>query len=440
MTYGIAVARTRRLAATVLFFLGLLALATGSVAGDVFGGGAALPAGAYVGFGFLAAGNPRLSANTASNTYSAGRAAIDSGSLFGAWNVATGNAISYCQTGSASGRKLFDNFDGVVALTSAGPCNGTTAGFAAPNGVAVDPYFASSDIPLSQAEYDQFAAGGKTGVYGRPAQFPVLASSIALVFNNPDVTATLNLADTQICNILNGSVTNWNQIDAHLPSKQIKVVYRSDGSGSTFSLANHLTASLPTAVCPPVGGHHFLLDQAFTVVVSQFMPSISTGWIGALGDGALIEAVAGTDGAIGYAGSANVRAAQLIHPALRYATVNGLDPIADFPGSITLVTLANQVLGSSGTLSLLSPAPSGTACINTVNPAVYATATTRYPIMAVSYLLANFQGNGSSRDAVRSLIASAYGAHIGVTTIGAGKGYAFLHPPLALDINSCVNT
>jgi hypothetical protein len=85
-----------------------------------------------------------------------------------------------------------------------------------------------------------------------------------------------------------------------------------------------------------------------------------------------------------------------------------------------------------------------TGCMLLVDPAGYANITSRYPIMAVSYLIANNKGNTSTDvGAVRGLIGSAYADHTtdGVTTIGANTGYSFLSSTALTQakVDSCVN-
>ncbi|HEV7779378.1 MAG TPA: substrate-binding domain-containing protein [Luteibacter sp.] len=462
MEHGKMATRTKILAGAVLLCLGSV-VATAASATDTFGGGATLPAGAYVGFNFIGATNAVLSSNTSTQFAGQNPSTVDSGSLFGAWSASTGNKISYCQTGSGNGKKIFDKTDGTTALTSIGACAGGLTGFAAATTATVDPYFAGSDAPMSSSEYGLFgtATTGKGPVYGEPAQFPAVAGTIAIVYHNADAPqGTLNLSDQQICGVLNHTITTWDQLGVSTtanPHKPIKVVYRSDGSGTSFSLSNHL-ASLSTAVCGGTAAAHFITDQAFTTVVSLFgIPA--TGWTGANGNGGVITEmnVPGEDGAISYAESANLKAAVAAGtaPNVFFAKVNGMDPYADFPDTVTATVLQNFTItgvnASTGvpTTGLLTPIVAGSKCMNIVSPTTYANVTTRYPIMAVSYLIANFKGNGTDAAAVRSLISSAYGVtnpitkittHAGVTTIGTGTGFAFFAPGTAIDPTACIGS
>jgi phosphate transport system substrate-binding protein len=489
MKYGHLATRTKVLAGAVLLCLGMVTATGAAATSNLYGGGATLPAGAYVGFQFIGGTNVKLSANTPSNSNTTvvlpgnqfGQSAVDGGSLFGHWASTTSNAVSFCQTGSGNGKKFFNLTDGTNALTSALPCDGNanaTRGFGAPVGVAVDPYFAASDAPMSLTEYAQFnTPGGKTTQYGEPAQFPAVAGSIAIIFNNTDIPATrrLDLSDAQICSVFNGTFTNWQQIDPSLPSRAIKVVYRSDGSGTSFSFANHLTA-----VCGGTVASHFLTDQQFAAVAGTNFPAstsvvgkffatsgLPTGWTGANGNGGILTEMAlpAENGAISYAESANLKAAVAAGTSsVAYATVGGKDPYADFPTTVTATVVQNFAVNGvntttgAPTIGVLTPLVAGTKCMNIVNPTTYANVTTRYPIMAVSYLIANTKGNGTDAANVAGLIASAYGStsvggvvtHPGVTTIGndtsatpvngVKTGFAFFAPGTAITPSTCIGS
>ena len=136
-------------------------------------------------------------------------------------------------------------------------------------------------------------------------------------------------------------------------------------------------------------------------------------------------------------------------PHVKYATVGGKDPYADFPASLAVLVSSDRVLSgvnaTTGRPVTAALTPFGqTGCMLLVDPAGYANITSRYPIMAVSYLIANNKGNTSTDvGAVRGLIGSAYADHTtdGVTTIGANTGYAFLSSTALTQakVDSCVN-
>jgi ABC-type phosphate transport system substrate-binding protein len=451
--------RTKIIAGAVLMSLGLMG-ASAAMSTDVYGGGATLPAGAYVGFNF---GTGILSSNVAGST----AAAVSTTSLFGNWAATSGNALSYCQTGSGNGKKIFDHFDGTNVLPGAtGACNGlSTGGFGAPSSVIVDPHFAASDAPMSQDEFNWFGlpAPGKKTKYTQPVQFPAVIGSVAIGFNNPDVSGALKLTDGAICRIFSGAVTNWSQLStaetgqaAVLPSRSLTVVYRADGSGTSFSLANHLTSSACSATNSATT--HFIADQSFAKVVSQFLPTLPANWNGQSGNPAVSAKVDSTPGAIGYAEAANLKSGGYAN--VKAAQVNGFDPYEGLPDSILVSTVTDRVItGVNATSGVavtgaLSPAATTPGCMILVEPSSYATSTSRYPIIAVSNLIANATGNGADVTAVRGLIGSAYASHTGVTTIGNpagtnadgtpnGTGYAYVTTlataGIPAKVNSCIN-
>src|ERR1700710_1817516 len=153
--------RAKLLAGAVLMTFGLTA-AGAAMSTNVGGGGATLPAGGYVGWDFLTVVPPATGPQIfSSNVPSKAGAAIASNSLIGNW-AGTANKVSYCQTGSGNGKKIFDNSDGTATFTGAGnACTGlanATSGFGADVSI-VNPHFAGSDAPMSQAEFSWFGNG-----------------------------------------------------------------------------------------------------------------------------------------------------------------------------------------------------------------------------------------------------------------------------------------
>ncbi|MEX1826967.1 substrate-binding domain-containing protein [Luteibacter sp. CQ10] len=447
--------RAKLVAGAVLLSLGLSATGA-AMATNVYGGGATLPAGGYMGWNFVASSPAKIFSSNVSST-SSGAATVATDSLIGHWASTTGNSVSYCQTGSGNGKKIFDHFDGSVVLIGAtGACTGTTSGFGAASGAPVDPHFAGSDAPMSQQEFNWFTSGGKNTANTQPVQFPAIVGSVAIAYNNPDASS-LNLTDAAVCRIFAGQVTNWNQLtaadrnlpsgSAALPSRALKLAFRSDGSGTTFSLANHLSTVCGSAVTTG----HFVTDQSFAVVAAAFTQP--TGSIGASGNTGVVSAIEANAGAIGYAEAGNLKNTSGL-TATKVAQVNGFDPYANLPAvvSFTTTVLPDRVIsgvnanGTPALATLTGGASSAAGCMLIVNPASYANIANQYPIIAVSNLIANNTGNGADVGAVQSLFSSLYGstAHAGVNTVGAGAdgkgtGYAFVNAPTAAaKVTSCI--
>ncbi len=128
----------------------------------------------------------------------------------------TGNKISYQGIGSGGGIKQ------IIAKT-------------------VD--FGASDMPL------QPDALTKDGL----VQFPAVIGGEVVVYNLPGIqSGQLHLTPTVLADIYLGKITKWNDkaITAlnpslPIPEKDIAVVHRSDGSGTTFVYTNYLSKVSP---------------------------------------------------------------------------------------------------------------------------------------------------------------------------------------------------
>jgi len=471
MSYGIRKLSTRtKLVAAAL----ALAFAGVSHAQTLVGGGATLPSIGYVGDN--AASNLQVWGTSSTNTADP----IDPASLFGAYEATTGNPnVSYCLTGSGAGK---DVLAGPITLTVSGVVDtfnvqnactknsaGTVTGFGADlSGVnrstLTQPNFAAADAPLAISDYENYQTGHGTSDY--PTEFPAVAGAIAIAFNLTDdqgnaVTAA-NFSDEQLCEIFSGTVTNWNSSDLSGAltlksgdtlnnSQPIKVVYRSDGSGTTFAFSNHLAYAC-NALSFTSPSDHFVTNQSFASVVGLYEPTLPSNWIGASGNPAVATAIQTNTASIGYVETAN---AKLTNPAIVIADVNGTSPTANFSSKLTVTasdlaynsvitgansttgvatvdTIADQVAGTSYT------APTASSCIALVQPSEYAlpsTSTTTtmlpvgsYPIVAVSYLLANYQGNGSDLTNTAGLLNAPYNSTIQskATDIGGSTGLQFL--------------
>lgn len=150
-----------------------------------------------------------------------------------AYNEKTGNRINYQSIGSGGG---------IAQIKAA----------------TVD--FGASDKPLDSKELDAAGLG----------QFPIVIGGIVAVANIEGVKpGDLHLNGPLLADIYLGKITKWNdpaiaQINSgvKLPSENITVVHRSDGSGTTFNYVNYLSKVSPewknkvgegTSVSWPVG-------------------------------------------------------------------------------------------------------------------------------------------------------------------------------------------
>ena len=119
---------------------------------------------------------------------------------------------------------------------------GSGAGIAAFSAKQTD--FGASDVPMTAAE--QAAAHG-----GASVQVPVDLGAEAIAYNLTGLPG-LHLTGPVIARIFLGQITSWRDpaimaLNPHvsLPSQQITVVHRSDGSGTTYIFSNYLSSVDP---------------------------------------------------------------------------------------------------------------------------------------------------------------------------------------------------
>lgn len=128
------------------------------------------------------------------------------------YKAATNNAVNYQSIGSGGGQQQ------IIAKT-------------------VD--FGASDDPMSGADLD------KNGLL----QFPAVIGGTVAVVNISGVEAgKLKLSGQMLADIFQGKIKKWDDAaikamnpELKLPSADIIVVYRSDGSGTTFGWTNYLS-------------------------------------------------------------------------------------------------------------------------------------------------------------------------------------------------------
>jgi phosphate transport system substrate-binding protein len=78
---------------------------------------------------------------------------------------------------------------------------------------------------------------------------PIVAGAVVPVYNVKEITQGLKLEYTVLADVFLGKITKWNDPaikksnpDLPLPDKDIIVVHRSDGSGTTFIFTDYLSA------------------------------------------------------------------------------------------------------------------------------------------------------------------------------------------------------
>ena len=105
--------------------------------------------------------------------------------------------------------------------------------------------FGASDGPMS----DKQLAAAK----GKLIHIPTVLGAVVPAYNIPGVTAELHFSSDVIADIYLGKVKKWNDKalaelnpGVELPDKEIVVVHRSDGSGTTFAFTAFLSKTNPS--------------------------------------------------------------------------------------------------------------------------------------------------------------------------------------------------
>ncbi|AZD08252.1 Phosphate ABC transporter, periplasmic phosphate-binding protein PstS [Pseudomonas chlororaphis] len=164
-------------------------------------------------------------------------------------------------------------------------------------GTTID--YAGSDSIVSLTEltaYNNSATVGRSS-FGALIQIPVAATTVAIPYHVSGKTA-LNLSSAQLADIFSGKIPNWNQVlfgDVRGPDLPVKVIYRTDGSGTTQILTTHLRAVKPASV--PGNSINFATAVGFNPVTNA---PVGSTYIGVSGSEAVASTVASTNGAIGY--------------------------------------------------------------------------------------------------------------------------------------------
>jgi phosphate transport system substrate-binding protein len=100
--------------------------------------------------------------------------------------------------------------------------------------------FGASDAPMTDEEIGKLKA---------PAyHIPTVLGAVVLAYNLPEVSKPLNLTGEIVAQIYLGTITKWNAPEiaavnkgVALPNKDLLVVHRTDGSGTTYIFTDYLS-------------------------------------------------------------------------------------------------------------------------------------------------------------------------------------------------------
>ncbi len=213
--------------------------------------------------------------------------------------------------------------------------------------------FGASDAPMSDEEMAKL----KTPAY----HIPTVLGAVVLAYNLPEVSKPLNLTGPVIADIYLGKVTKWNdpQIAAlnkgvQLPPKDILVVHRTDGSGTTYIFSDYLTAVSPAWKAGPGTGKELKWPVG----------------LGGKGNDGVSGQVKQVPGAIGYVELAYARQNRIPYAAVRNAA-----------GAFVLPSIESVTESAAGIAAKL---PANTDFRMSI---VNAPGKSAYPISSFTYLL-----------------------------------------------------
>jgi len=214
--------------------------------------------------------------------------------------------------------------------------------------------FGASDSPMKDDEIAK-ARGGKV------LHIPTVLGAVAVTYNVAELKEPLKLSGDVLADIFLGRITKWNDArvaalnpGAALPAKDILVVHRSDGSGTSFIFTDYLSAVSPTWAKAPGKGKEVQWPVG----------------LGGKGNEGVAGQVKQTPGTIGYV-------------ELAYAKQNKL-PVAairNSAGQFVLPSVQGATAAAAGVAEKLDPNTDYRISI------VNAPGATAYPISSFTWLL-----------------------------------------------------
>ena len=168
--------------------------------------------------------------------------------------------------------------------------------------------FGASDAYLADTEIAAAASNGE------PVEIPTTFGAVVVAYHLPALTGALTMTPDIIANIFLGKITKWNDAaiaaanpGVTLPTMDISVVHRSDGSGTTSIFTKYLSAVSPDWVTTVGGG-----DPNKSGAKEVEWPV----GLGASGNEGVTQGINQTDGGVGY-----IELAYALKNSIPFATV-----------------------------------------------------------------------------------------------------------------------
>ena len=223
--------------------------------------------------------------------------------------------------------------------------------------------FGASDAPMSDEDISKLKA---------PAfHIPTVVGVVALGYNLPEVTQPLKLTGPLIADIFLGKVTKWNDgriaalnPGAKLPTTDILVVHRSEGSGTTYIFSEYLSLVSPAWKSGPGTGKELQWPVG----------------LGAKGNESVTGQVKQTPGSLGYMELAYAKQSRLGVALLQNAAGQFVAPTAE--AATAAAEAAMPVLGGKTDYRV--------SIVNEKSPAAY-------PIASFTWLLVSTQQTDATK-------------------------------------------
>jgi len=310
--------------------------------------------------------------------------------------------FSFEAVGSGAGQKAFLNND--ITQFQNVPAGTLTYGTIV--GTQVD--FGASDAFLSASQLTNPATGSyaESSVDGPLIQIPTIGTPITIPYNESSQTSTLTLTDSQVCGVLSGLITDWHALNAAIPAgTTINVAYRSDSSGTTFLLTQHLNA-----VCTSANSSFPTLPVPITKTFASLFTTVPSNFTGESGSLNVANYLVATPASLGYLSPdyTSIAPHSANTTALKVASlVNASNGVAYSPTVANTETgLDNAGAGSSDA----TPPSTKTAAEDPLNwvPAIPVT-TKGYPIVGYTTIeLSSCYANKAAGSAIISAIQQSF--------------------------------
>jgi phosphate transport system substrate-binding protein len=202
--------------------------------------------------------------------------------------------------------------------------------------------FGASDAPMSEPEMAKLKAP--------VLHFPTVLGAVVITYNVPGITRAIKLTGPVVADIFAGRITKWNDARIaslngalELPSSDILVVHRSDGSGTTYIFSDYLSSVSPAWAQSPGKGK----ELAWPV------------GLGGKGNEGVAGQVKQTPGAIGYVELAYAKQNSLPFADLQNASGEFITPTIESVTTAAAAVAAKLPANTDYRISIVNAAGKG---------------------------------------------------------------------------------